>query len=164
MCVRARFARLYRTTAPPTALTRRCVLLPQGTAEVADHFWRKVVPCVPFEMVVGMPFVVVVIASPDSTAAATLHAYEASPLENTGSLHTFIRLFAHHENVTSPFCAQQDDPASTELLSKTFGPPAKESCYQLNGTSIAAGLLRVKGNRSPTSRRNRTVHHQRDMW
>lgn len=83
-------------------------------------------PCVPFETVAGMPFIVVVIASPDSTAAAHTHVDEASPQKQTGSLHTLFRLFAHYENDSKPFCNQG-------------------SCYQLNGGSAVDAILPSRG-------------------
>lgn len=70
----------------------------RGTAEIGDTFYRKSMGCVPFEVVRGMPFVAVVLTSPDSSAAAT------APPDGIAPVHTFFRLFASMDGVFAPTC------------------------------------------------------------
>ena len=68
------------------------------TAEVGGHFYRKALGCVPFEVVRGMHFLVVVITSPDSDAAAD---------RGMAPIHTFFRLFATVPGTDMPTCTGQ---------------------------------------------------------
>ena len=69
-----------------------------GTEEIDGVFYRKAAGCVPFEIARGLPFVAVVFASPDSSAAASLAPDGIAPL------HTFFRLFAVVPGVSTPTC------------------------------------------------------------
>lgn len=78
----------------------------EPTAEIADHFYRKLNSCVPFQMSVGLPFLAVMITSPDSDAAATFHGYEAEPDALVAGVHSYVRLFTHLEGEAEKCCVQ----------------------------------------------------------
>lgn len=71
-----------------------------GTAEIADRFYRAAGGCVPFHLRKGMPWVALIVTGPDSDAAAQAHSDDAHPDAMVGALHTYIRLFVHVEDAT----------------------------------------------------------------
>jgi len=78
------------------------------TAQTGNNFWRKAAACVPFQITVGLPFVGVMVSSPDSqAAAATTGSYdEANPDALVAGQHSFIRIFAHLEEHGNSTCGE----------------------------------------------------------
>ena len=72
--------------------------------QVADRFYRKSAGCVPFAIAHGMPYVAMVITSPDTVAAAMAKEDPYRPDENLAILHTVIRLFVHSDSHPWPSC------------------------------------------------------------
>lgn len=72
---------------------RRLVTRAQGTAEIDEQYWRKSAACVPFALDVGLPFVTIVLHTPDSLAAAQAHADPDHPDEFVAEEHAFVRIF-----------------------------------------------------------------------
>jgi len=75
-----------------------------GSGELSDHFYRKSAGCVPFTTARGMPYVAMVVTSPDSEAAALAKQDELHPDLNVALLHTVIRLFVHSDSYPWPSC------------------------------------------------------------
>ena len=64
------------------------------TAEIEDRFYRKYAPCVPFRISEGMPWIFIVINSPDGAQAAQAHTEVSA---NTARQHSILRLFSEFD-------------------------------------------------------------------
>ena len=79
------------------------------TAEMGGRFWRKSAACVPFQITVGLPFVGVMVSSPDSEVAAATTGGSYNPSHPDDLLvgqHSFIRIFAHLEEHGNSTCGE----------------------------------------------------------
>ena len=92
------------------------------TLEIDNRYYRKSTSCVPFQLTAGMPYVGVVVTSPDSEDAAEHSAYMRSPVgdvgdarrwllddqvpaPHTGTIHAAIRLFVSVDGLLNATCS-----------------------------------------------------------
>lgn len=91
------------------------------SGEIGNHFWRLSAACVPFQMRPGLPFVGLMVNSPDSPEAA--HTCDMhNPDVCLATQHSFIRLFMHIPGYEAATCGTAAELRAAENSDGRFSP------------------------------------------